>query len=154
MDIEIKKIGLDALLVQTAGRLDLDGAVEYGTKIKDAIDKQEKNRSKYDFQLYFLKNEKDKDKDKDKEEENDSLYLSGKSFPGVYRSIYNELKSTNPSKTALDLMKVFGIGIDCSCFVSRALATIFENLKQDQPIQLQCLGDSETKGRLRTNMQH
>ena len=38
MDIEIKKIGLDALFVKASGRLDLDNAVEYGTKIKNYIE--------------------------------------------------------------------------------------------------------------------
>jgi anti-sigma B factor antagonist len=38
MDITINKIGLDTLNVKAAGRLDLDNAVEYGTKIKDYIE--------------------------------------------------------------------------------------------------------------------
>lgn len=38
MDIIIKSNGLDVLYVQASGRLDLDTAVEYGTKIKDAIE--------------------------------------------------------------------------------------------------------------------
>ena len=38
MDIIIKSNGIDALYVQAAGRLDLDTAVEYGTKIKDTIE--------------------------------------------------------------------------------------------------------------------
>ena len=37
MDINIKQTGLFSLYVKAAGRLDLDSAVEYGTKIKDAI---------------------------------------------------------------------------------------------------------------------
>lgn len=38
MDIVIKTNNVNALYVQAAGRLDLDSAVEYGTKIKDAIE--------------------------------------------------------------------------------------------------------------------
>lgn len=38
MEVEIKRSGLDALYVFAAGRLDLDNAVEYGTKIKDFIE--------------------------------------------------------------------------------------------------------------------
>ena len=41
MDIEFKTIGLDGLYVNAAGRLDLDNAVEYGTKIKDYIEDSE-----------------------------------------------------------------------------------------------------------------
>ena len=38
MDIVIKKVGLEGLQVNASGRLDLDNAVEYGTKIKDIIE--------------------------------------------------------------------------------------------------------------------
>ena len=38
MDINVKSNGADALYVKASGRLDLDNAVEYGTKIKDAIE--------------------------------------------------------------------------------------------------------------------
>lgn len=38
MDIKFKKIGLDGLYVKTAGRLDLDNAVEYGSRIKNVIE--------------------------------------------------------------------------------------------------------------------
>lgn len=38
MDIELKKEGLEGLYVTTSGRLDLDNAVEYGTKIKNYIE--------------------------------------------------------------------------------------------------------------------
>ena len=38
MDIIIKSNELNALYVETVGRLDLDNAVEYGTKIKDYIE--------------------------------------------------------------------------------------------------------------------
>lgn len=38
MDINIKSNGFNVLYVQAAGRLDLDTAVEYGTKIKDTIE--------------------------------------------------------------------------------------------------------------------
>ena len=41
MDITIKRTGLDSLYVTAAGRLDLDSAVEYGTKIKDTIEDSE-----------------------------------------------------------------------------------------------------------------
>ena len=38
MDITIKRVGLESLYITTVGRLDLDNAVEYGTKIKDFIE--------------------------------------------------------------------------------------------------------------------
>ena len=38
MDIILKGVGIDALYVKAAGRLDLDNAVEYGAKIKDFIE--------------------------------------------------------------------------------------------------------------------
>ena len=38
MDITVKNIGPDSLYVEADGRLDLDGAVEYGTKIKNTIE--------------------------------------------------------------------------------------------------------------------
>ena len=38
MDIIIKGNGSNALYVEATGRLDLDSAVEYGTKIKDSIE--------------------------------------------------------------------------------------------------------------------
>ena len=38
MDIIIKNNGFNALYVQAEGRLDLDTAVEYGTKVKDTIE--------------------------------------------------------------------------------------------------------------------
>ena len=38
MDIIIKSNGSDVLHVQASGRLDLDSAVDYGTKVKDAIE--------------------------------------------------------------------------------------------------------------------
>lgn len=38
MDITIKNIDLNSLYVHASGRLDLDNAVEYGTKIKDTIE--------------------------------------------------------------------------------------------------------------------
>ncbi len=38
MDVIIKRISLEGLYVKTVGRLDLDNAVEYGTKIKDYIE--------------------------------------------------------------------------------------------------------------------
>ena len=38
MDIKFKKVGLDGLYVKTAGRLDLDNAVEYGSRIKNVIE--------------------------------------------------------------------------------------------------------------------
>lgn len=38
MDIFIKSNGFSKLSVKASGRLDLDNAVEYGTKIKDAIE--------------------------------------------------------------------------------------------------------------------
>ncbi len=41
MEVTIKRIGLDGLHVSAAGRLDLDNAVEYGSKIKDFIEDSE-----------------------------------------------------------------------------------------------------------------
>lgn len=41
MEVTIKRIGLDGLQVSAAGRLDLDNAVEYGSKIKDYIEDSE-----------------------------------------------------------------------------------------------------------------
>ena len=38
MELIIKRVGLNGLYVKTSGRLDLDTAVEYGTKIKDTIE--------------------------------------------------------------------------------------------------------------------
>lgn len=38
MDISIKSNGFDILYVQASGRLDLDSAVDYGTKVKDTIE--------------------------------------------------------------------------------------------------------------------
>ena len=38
MDIIIKSNEVNSLYVQAAGRLDLDTAVEYGTKVKDTIE--------------------------------------------------------------------------------------------------------------------
>ena len=38
MDINIKHNGISGLFVSASGRLDLDSAVEYGTKIKDAVE--------------------------------------------------------------------------------------------------------------------
>ena len=41
MEVALNRIGLDGLYVTAAGRLDLDSAVEYGTKIKDFIEDSE-----------------------------------------------------------------------------------------------------------------
>ena len=38
MEIVLKRFGIDGLNVKASGRLDLDNAVEYGTKIKDFIE--------------------------------------------------------------------------------------------------------------------
>lgn len=38
MNITIKGNGFDVLYVQASGRLDLDSAVDYGTKVKDTIE--------------------------------------------------------------------------------------------------------------------
>lgn len=38
MDIILKRNGIDAIYVKAIGRLDIDNAVEYGTKIKDYIE--------------------------------------------------------------------------------------------------------------------
>ena len=38
MDITIRKIDLNSIYVHATGRLDLDNAVEYGTKIKEYIE--------------------------------------------------------------------------------------------------------------------
>lgn len=41
MEFNIKRIGIKSLYVQASGRLDLDTAVDYGTKIKDTIEDSE-----------------------------------------------------------------------------------------------------------------
>ena len=38
MQVNINSFGVDGLYVKASGRLDLDTSVDYGTKIKDAID--------------------------------------------------------------------------------------------------------------------
>lgn len=38
MDVILKRTGIDGIYVKASGRLDLDNAVDYGTKIKDFID--------------------------------------------------------------------------------------------------------------------
>ena len=38
MDISIKSNGFNVLYVQASGRLDLDSAVDYGTKVQDTIE--------------------------------------------------------------------------------------------------------------------
>lgn len=38
MEVIIKSNGFNTLYVQASGRLDLDSAVEYGTKVKDTIE--------------------------------------------------------------------------------------------------------------------
>lgn len=43
MDIFVKSNGFNKLFVKASGRLDLDNAVEYGTKIKDAIEDSAEN---------------------------------------------------------------------------------------------------------------
>ena len=50
MDVTLKRVGLDGLNVKASGRLDLDNAVEYGTKIKDFIeDNDDINNLNLDF---------------------------------------------------------------------------------------------------------
>ena len=41
MEFTIKRTGISGLYVQASGRLDLDTAVEYGTRIKDTIEDSE-----------------------------------------------------------------------------------------------------------------
>ena len=41
MEIEMKRFGVNGLLVKGNGRLDLDNAVEYGTKIKETVEDYE-----------------------------------------------------------------------------------------------------------------
>ena len=41
MDIVLKEVGIDGVYVKAIGRMDLDNAVEYGTKIKDYIEDSE-----------------------------------------------------------------------------------------------------------------
>lgn len=41
VEIEMKRFGINELYVKAAGRLDLDNAVEYGTKIKEYIEDEE-----------------------------------------------------------------------------------------------------------------
>ena len=57
MDINIKSNGINGLIVEASGRLDLDNAVEYGTKIKDTIEDSDENISELilDFsQITFI----------------------------------------------------------------------------------------------------
>lgn len=41
MEITLKRIGIGAIEVEASGRLDLDNAVEYGSKIKNYIEDSE-----------------------------------------------------------------------------------------------------------------
>ncbi len=41
MEIKFKKIGLEGLVVKASGRLDLDNAVEFGSRIKNFIEDSE-----------------------------------------------------------------------------------------------------------------
>ena len=41
MEFAIKRIGINSLYVKASGRLDLDNAIDYGTKIKDTIEDSE-----------------------------------------------------------------------------------------------------------------
>ena len=54
--------------------------------------------------------------------------------------------------TIIGFMEVCGIGIDCSGFVSRALATIFNYLQKDFDTQKKSLGGK--KNRVKTNNSH
>ena len=57
MDVTLKRIGFDELYVSAEGRLDLDNAVEYGTKIKDYIEDSDETITKVtlDFsQIIFI----------------------------------------------------------------------------------------------------
>ena len=38
MDVTIKRTGINGLYIHASGRLDLDTAIDYGTKIKDTIE--------------------------------------------------------------------------------------------------------------------
>jgi len=52
MEISIKRTGLFGLYVKASGRLDLDSAVEYGTRVKDALEDSEERINK--LELDFL----------------------------------------------------------------------------------------------------
>ena len=41
MDVTIKRTGINGLYIHASGRLDLDTAIDYGTKIKDTIEDSE-----------------------------------------------------------------------------------------------------------------
>ena len=41
MEFTIRRVGISGLYVKASGRLDLDTAVDYGTKIKDTIEDSE-----------------------------------------------------------------------------------------------------------------
>ena len=41
MEVTLKRFGIDGLFVKPEGRLDLDNAVIFGTKVKDAIEDNE-----------------------------------------------------------------------------------------------------------------
>ena len=49
MEIEMKQITLTSLYVKAAGRLDIDAAVEYGTKIKDFVEDKHITNLTLDF---------------------------------------------------------------------------------------------------------
>ena len=38
MEFTIKRMGINSLYVKASGRLDLDTAVDYGTKVKEAVE--------------------------------------------------------------------------------------------------------------------
>lgn len=41
MEVNVKRVGLSGLYVKASGRLDLDSAVEFGTKIKGTIEDED-----------------------------------------------------------------------------------------------------------------
>ena len=49
MDIKLKKIEPDSLIVLASGKIDIDTAVDYGTKITDAIEDNDIKNLTLDF---------------------------------------------------------------------------------------------------------
>lgn len=83
-------------------------------------------------------------------------YISSFNDFGFNKKTINSVMNVLSEKleNAQQFMEDYGIGVDCSGFVSRALATIFEKTKIDKNVQMNCLGEASEKGCVRTNMSH
>ncbi len=76
--------------------------------------------------------------------------IGEETFKNTFIECYKKHKNEKDLKGISDdvnsisnLMKAFAIGIDCSGFVSRALATVFEKLMIENRVQIDTLGDIE-----------